>query len=150
MVTSAETRLAHGFDVAAVEAAIAAAERRTSAEIRVAVARSWFWGDARAAAARAFRRLEMSRTRARNGVLIFIAPSRRKLAVLGDVGVQAKVAPDLWTRVVERMTADFRRGDRTAGLVAAVEILADALAPLFPVGSRDVNELTDSVTFERT
>jgi uncharacterized membrane protein len=116
----------------------------------VAVARSWFWGDTRAAAERAFRRLEMSRTRARNGVLIFIAPSRKKLAVLGDVGVQAKVAPDLWTRVVERMTADFRRGDRTAGLVAAVEILTDALAPLFPVGSRDVNELANSVTFERT
>ena len=141
---------AHGIDVAAVEQAITAAERRTSAEIRVAVARSWFWGDARAAAERAFRRLQMSRTRARNGVLIFIAPSRRKLAVIGDVGVQAKVAPDLWTRVVDRMTADFHRGDRTAGVVAAVEILADALAPVFPVGPGDVNELTNSVTFERT
>jgi uncharacterized membrane protein len=149
MVTP-ETRLAHGIDVAAVEQAIAAAERRTSAEIRVAVARSWFWGDARAAAERAFHRLQMSRTRARNGVLIFLAPSRRKLAVIGDVGVQAKVAPDLWGRVVDRMTVDFRRGDRTAGLVAAVEILAEALAAVFPVGSRDVNELTNSVTFERT
>jgi uncharacterized membrane protein len=147
MVTPA-TRLAHGIDLDVVEQAIAAAERRTSAEIRVAVARSWFWGDARAAAERAFRRLQMSRTRARNGVLIFIAPSRRKLAVLGDVGVQAKVAPDLWSRVVDRMIADFRRGDRTAGLVAAVQILADALSAVFPTGPHDVNELTNSVTFE--
>ena len=29
------------------------------------------------------------------------------------------------------MTADFRRGDRTAGLVAAVELLGDALATRF-------------------
>jgi uncharacterized membrane protein len=149
MVTAA-TPLAHGIDIGAVERAIGAAERRTSAEIRVALARSWFWGDARAAAERAFRRLQMSRTVARNGVLIFIAPARRKLAVLGDVGVQAKVAPDLWARVVERMSADFRRGDRTAGLVAAVELLADALSAPFPPAANDVNELTNSVALEET
>ena len=81
----------------------------------------------------------MSRTRARNGVLIFVAPSRRKLAVLGDVGVQAKVAPNLWVRVVDRMTTDFRRGNRTAGLIAAVALLADALAAVFPAGAHDVD-----------
>ena len=149
MVTAAP-RLAHGIDIDAVEQAIAAAERRTSAEIRVALASSWFWSDARAAAERAFRRLQVARTRARNGVLIFVAPARRKLAVVGDVGVQAKVAPDLWARVLERMTADFRRGERTAGLVAAVALLADALTAVFPVGAGDVNELTNSVSVEET
>lgn len=147
---TAAARFAHDIDVGAVERAIDAAERRTSAEIRIAVARSWFWGDVRAAAERAFRRLQMSRTRARNGVLIFVAPSRRKLAVLGDVGVQAKVAPDLWARVVDRMTTDFRRGDRTAGLIAAVALLTDALAAVFPADAHDVNELTNSVSFEET
>jgi len=149
MVTPA-IPLAHGIDVAAVERAIDAAERRTSAEIRVALARSWFWGDPRAAAERAFRRLQMSRTRARNGVLIFIAPSRRKLVVLGDVGVQAKVAPDLWDKVVEKMSADFRRGDRTAGLTGAVELLAEALSVPFPTGAGDVNELTNSVSLDES
>jgi uncharacterized membrane protein len=46
------------------------------------------------------------------------------------------------------MTADFRRGDRTAGLVAAVELLGNALATAFPIGAGDANELTDSVTVE--
>jgi uncharacterized membrane protein len=147
MVTP-ETAPAHGIDVAAVEQAITAAERRTSAEIRVALARSWFWADPRAAAERAFRRLGMSNTQARNGVLIFVAPSRRKLAVVGDIGVHAKVAPDLWARVIDRMTADFRRGARTAGLVAAVELLADALSPVFPAGARDRNELTNTVSVD--
>jgi uncharacterized membrane protein len=149
MVTP-EKRVAHGIDLGAVEQAIGAAERRTSGEIRVAVARFWFWGDARAAAERAFRSLRVSQTRARNGVLIFVAPWRRKLAVIGDVGVQAKVEPELWTRVIERMTADFRRGDRTAGLLAAVELLADALARAFPPGAGDVNELTNSVSVDET
>ena len=145
MVKPAE-RDAHGIDVAAVEAAIRAAEKRTSAEIRVAIARSWFWGDARAAAERTFRKLGVARTRARNGVLIFVAPTRRKVAVIGDIGVHAKMAPDFWSAVVDRMIADFRRGDRTAGLVAAVELLGNALAALFPISAGDVNELTDSVS----
>ena len=140
--------MAHDIDLDAVEQAIRAAEQRTSGEIRVAIARSWFWGDARASAERAFRRMGVSATRARNGVLIFVAPRRRKVAVIGDVGIHAKVAPDFWAAVVERMTADFRRGDRTAGLVAAVELLGNALATAFPIGTGDVNEMTDSVTVE--
>jgi len=145
---TAAARLAQGIDIDAVERAITAAERRTSAEIRVALARSWFWGDARAAAERAFRRLRMAETRARNGVLIFVAPARKKLAVVGDVGVHAKVAPDLWARVIDRITADFRRGEGTAGLIAGVQVLADALSALFPVSPGDVNELTNSVSVE--
>ena len=147
MVTP-DKRIAHDLDLDAVEQAIRGAEQRTSGEIRVAIARSWFWGDARASAERAFRRMGVSATRARNGVLIFVAPRRRMVAVIGDVGIHAKVAPDFWAAVVERMTADFRRGDRTAGLVAAVELLGNALATAFPIGAADVNELTDSVTVE--
>jgi uncharacterized membrane protein len=147
MVTPAK-RVAHGIDVDAVEQAIRAAEQRTSGEIQVAIARSWFWGDTRAAAERQFGRLGIARTRARNGVLIFVAPRRRQLAVLGDVGVQARVAPDLWAAVVARMTADFRRGEPTAGLVAGVELLGEALAAAFPPRPDDVNELTNSVSVD--
>jgi len=147
MVTGAR-RVAHGIDLSVVEQAIRAAEQRTSAEICLAIARSWFWGDVRAAAERAFQRLGVRKTRARNGVLIYVAPARRKLVVLGDAGVQAKVAPDLWASVIDRMSADFRRGDRTAGVVAAVEILGSALAAAFPPQPGDVNELTDSVRVE--
>jgi uncharacterized membrane protein len=149
MVTPAR-RIAHGIDIDAVEQAIRAAEQRTSGEIRVAIARAWFWGDARAAAERAFGQLGVSQTRARNGVLIFVAPRRRRLVVLADVGVQAQVAPDLWATVIERMTVDFRRGEKTAGLVAGVALVADALAGPFPPHPGDVNELTNSVSINGT
>ena len=81
-------------------------------------------------------------------MLIFVAPRRRKLVVLGDVGIQAKVAPGLWAAVIDRMAADFRRGEPTAGLVAGVELLGNALAEAFPRGVDDVNELTDSVSVD--
>lgn len=140
--------LVHGIDVAAVEDAIRAAERRTSGEIRVALARFWFWGDVRRSAERAFVRLRVDRTRRRNGVLIFLAPWRRRLAVIGDVGAQEKLPPDFWSRVVDAITTHFRRGDRTTGLVAAVNMVADALAPAFPPEPADVNELPNTVVVD--
>jgi uncharacterized membrane protein len=148
MVTPANPS-ADGIDVEAVERAIHAAEQRTSGEIRVAIVRSWFWGDVRDAAESAFGRLGVAGTRARNGVLIFVALPRRKLVVLGDVGVQAKVAPALWAAVIERMSADFRRGEPTAGLIAGIEFVASALAGPFPPRPGDVNELTNSVSIDR-
>jgi uncharacterized membrane protein len=145
MVTAAQ-RVVQGIDLGAVEQAIRAAERGTSGEIRVAIAHAWHWGDVRASAERAFRRLRVAETRDRNGVLIFLAPSRRRLSVIGDTGVHAKVPPDFWSTVVDTMTAEFRRGDLTAGVVAAVELLGKTLAAAFPPRPGDVNELTDSVS----
>jgi len=148
MVTAAK-RIEQGIDLGVVEQAIRAAEQRTSGEIRVAIAHAWHWGDVRRAAERAFRRLRVFETRERNGVLIFLAPSRRRLSVIGDTGVHAKVPPDFWSKVVDTMTNDFRRGDLTAGVVAAVQLLGTTLAAAFPPRPGDVNELTDSVSTDQ-
>jgi uncharacterized membrane protein len=148
MVT-APKRIEQGIDLGAIERAIRAAEQLTSGEIRVAIAHAWHWGDVRRAAERAFRRLRVFETRERNGVLIFLAPARRRLSVIGDIGVHAKVPPDFWSKVVDTMTADFRRGDLTAGVVAAVELLGTTLSAAFPPRAGDVNELTDSVSTDQ-
>ena len=149
MVTARAQALVHGIDVGVVEDAIRAAEQRTSGEIRVALARFWFWGDVRRSAERTFVRLHVDKTRRRNGVLIFLAPWRRRLAVIGDVGAQEKLPVDFWKTVVEAITSHFRGGDRTAGLVAAVNMVGDALAAAFPREAADVNELPDSVSVTR-
>ena len=149
MVTARARPLVHGIDVGVVEDAIRAAEQRTSGEIRVALARFWFWGDVRLSAERTFVRLHVDKTRRRNGVLIFLAPWRRRLAVIGDVGAQEKLPVDFWKTVVEAITSHFRGGDRTAGLVAAVNMVADALAAVFPREATDVNELPDTVSVTR-
>jgi uncharacterized membrane protein len=147
MVTPAK-RLAHGIDIDAVEQAIRAAELRTSGEIRVAVARSWFWGDARAAAERQFRRLGVSQTRARNGVLIFVAP---RPAQAGGAGRRRHPGEGRARAMGGGDRQDgrrFRRGEPTAGLVAGVELLGNALVEAFPRGADDVNELTNSVSVD--
>ena len=139
-------RNVHGIDVDRVEEAVRAAERLTSGEIRVAVARFYFWGDVRGAAERAFARLHMERTRHRNGVLIFVAPWRRGFAVLGDVGIHQKVAPTFWGEVAARMADEIRRGDLTAGLVHGIRAAGAGLAAAFPPDpAGDANELPNAV-----
>jgi uncharacterized membrane protein len=126
------------------------AERHTTGEIRVALARWYFWGDVQRAAARAFRRLHMERTRERNGVLVFVAARRRALAIVGDRGIHERVGDEFWRATVTDMCASFRGGDLTGGTVRAVETIGRALAQHFPLGSGpNPNELPDAVVVGR-
>jgi uncharacterized membrane protein len=133
------------LDVPAVEAAIHRAERDTSGEIRVAIA-GLFWGSPRRLGDRAFRRLRMEATRHRNGVLILVAPARRKLLVVGDQGIHARVGDAFWGALSDAVGAKLRAGDFTRGLVEAVEIVGRELARHFPVEpGGGIDELPDTV-----
>jgi len=131
-----------------VKAAIQKAERRTSGEICVSVSRL-FWGNIEKAADKAFRRLGMTQTKDRNGVLFFVVPSRRRFVVLGDEGIHAKVGQDFWQRVAKRVSEHFRHGDFTTGLVNGIEEVGEQLAAHFPFDpATDVDELRNDVDFE--
>lgn len=130
------------IDGTRVREAIEAAERRTSAEIVVSVA-PFFLGNIWKAAEGAFVRLGVARTRARNGVLVFVIPSRRQLVVMGDEGIHAQLGDPFWQEVVARIATAFARGDGTGGLVEGIARLGETLAERFPRGPDDVNELAD-------
>jgi uncharacterized membrane protein len=133
------------IDARRVEAAIHAAERRTSGELRVAFARFFLGRDVQRAAQRTFARLGMHRTKLRNAVLIFIAPVGRRCAIVADEGAHAVVAPTFWTSVVEKMVSQFRAGDLTGGVEAGIQEIGEQLAGPFPIQPGDVNELPDTV-----
>ena len=130
-----------------IKTAIEAAEHRTSGEICVSVA-SLFWGSIEKAADKAFVRLGMMRTKARNGVLFFVVPSRRKFVVLGDQGIHERVGQEFWESVAAIISAKFREGDFTGGLVKGIEKVGEELATHFPYDpGTDRNELSDDVDF---
>ena len=149
MVTEAQPRVVQGIDLERVEAAIRSAERRTSGQIRVAVARFYFWGDVRRAADAAFVRLRMSRTRQRNAVLLFVAPKLHRFAVIGDAGIHARVNDEFWSQISDGLRTDFRGGDLTAGLLHAIDTIGGRLAEHFPPDPIGDNELPDRVEVER-
>jgi uncharacterized membrane protein len=133
------------IDAARVEAAIHAAEGRTSGELRVAVARFFLGRDVQRAAHRTFARLGMQRTKHRNAVLIFIAPVGRRCAVVADEGAHAAVDAAFWAAVVDKMCARFRSGDLTGGVEAGIWEIGERLSAAFPVEPDDLNELPDTV-----
>jgi uncharacterized membrane protein len=132
------------IDETDVVGAIRAAEQRTSGEIRVVVARRRS-KDPLADAQKHFDRLGMTRTAARNGVLIFIAPKSRNFAVIGDSGVHEKCGDAFWRELAEAMSAQFRRGEFTGGLVHGIERAGELLAQHFPHRPDDQNELPDTI-----
>jgi uncharacterized membrane protein len=138
-------KLRRSIDTERVQAAIAACERRTSAEIRVSLS-TFFWGRVESAAHKAFDRLGMRNTEQRNGVLIFVVPSRRTFVVLGDEGIHAKVGDGFWRSVAAAISERFKDEDFTGGLVRGIEAVGGALAEHFPHdGDRAGNELPDEV-----
>ena len=136
-------------DADKVKQAIQAAERQTSGEIVVSVSR-FFWGSVQKAADLTFVRLNVQRTEAHNGVLIFVVPARRQFVLLGDQGIHAKVGQAFWDAAAEAIASRFRAGDVTGALVDGIERIGAQLATHFPYqGERDVNELPDDIDFAR-
>lgn len=132
------------IDHARVVAAIGEAEKRTSGEIRVVVAQAKT-DDPIAAARLHFEKLGMENTIARNGVLIFVAPASRNLAVVGDSGVHSLGGDGFWQSIVATLTDHFHRGEFTEGIVHGVERVGEFLARHFPPQPGDKNELSDEI-----
>jgi len=133
------------FDSERIVAAIAAAEKTTSGEIRVHVTRR-FPKDLEERAVRRFHLLGMTKTAERNGVLIYIAPRARRFRILGDTAIHEKCGEHFWKEVASAMEAHFRDGRLTEGVVAGVERVGEVLARHFPRREKDRNELPDDIT----
>ena len=130
-----------------IVAAIREAESRSRGEIRVHVAEREVQ-DPRAEAAVVFVKLGMTKTEERNGVLLFVAPESRAIAVIGDRDIHARCGEELWASVAQTVSGEFRAGRFTDGIVAGVRAIGDELARHFPrrPGEADRNELPDGVS----
>lgn len=129
-----------------IVAAIKQAETNTSGEIRVHI-ESQCKEDVLDHAAFIFEKLEMHKTEARNGVLIYLALLDKKFAILGDAGINQKVPAGFWDTVRDQMVSHFKTGDFTGGLVAGILEAGQQLKSHFPYQSDDVNELSDEISF---
>jgi len=137
----------HILDHDAIVAAIKAAEATTSAEIRVFVSRKKT-EDALKQAKAEFHRLGMEKTADRNGILLFIAPESQKFAVIGDTGIHAKCGQSFWEDVTAAISAEFRKGAFTQGIILGIRKTGELLRQHFPRKDDDKNELTDEVAHD--
>jgi len=92
-----------------------------------------------------FFELGVHRTRERTGILILISLFERRVQLLADEGINAKVAHETWEEVVATITAGLHSDNACDALCAAIEQCAAILEQHFPRRSDDKNELPDLV-----
>jgi uncharacterized membrane protein len=128
--------------------AIKDAELQTAGEIRVHIQPRVTGDDLRTVAEKTFERLGMTKTALRNGVLLFIASEERKFMILGDKGIDEKVPAGFWDDIAAKLTARFKNGEFTDGIVEAITAAGEKLKEFFPCSADDVDELPDEIDIE--
>lgn len=125
--------------------AIRQAEMLTSGEIRVHL-EPRCKGMVLDRAAEVFYKLGMHKTVLRNGVLIYVSYEDRKLAIIGDKGINEVVPDDFWDKTLDLMTSHFKQKDFLKGIIYAVEESGKHLVKYFPYYEGDKNELSNDIS----
>ena len=126
--------------------AISDAESQTSGEIRLHL-ESRCKGDVLDRAAVVFETLAMHKTALRNGVLFYLATEDRKLAILGDGGINAVVPDGFWNEVKDTVIAGLAAGNPAEGIASGIRLAGQQLSTHFPVEENDINELSNDISF---
>jgi uncharacterized membrane protein len=128
-----------------IVAAIGTAEKETSGEIRVHI-ESVCKADAVDRAVEVFYSLKMEQTLQKNGVLIYVAVKDRKLAIIGDSGINAVVPDGFWDSTRDFLVDHFKTGKIAIGLAGAIELAGQQLKKYFPYQADDENELSNEIS----
>lgn len=128
--------------------AIGVAEKCTSGEIRVHIEPTCKKENPYDRAVEVFDQLEMYKTEARNGVLIYIAYKSRKLAVIGDKGITQKVGVNFWVGEKDILAEYLCAKKPAEGLCKVIKMIGENLAKYFPYQKDDVNELSNEISYE--
>lgn len=82
-------------------------------------------------------------TRARTGILIFVAVPDHRVEVVADEGIHAHVGEAAWEEVCGKVLSGARAGRLGDGLCAGVAAAGAMLAAHIPRKADDINELSD-------
>jgi len=151
--TRAGTRRRFSRDVlGAIDEAVAAAEQRTSGEIRFAIETAldipelWAGKPPRDCAHDAFAHLRVWDSELNNGVLIYVLMADRDVEIVADRGAAVRISPNEWEAACKLMESHFREGRFREGALAGVEAVAGLLEREFPSRPGNRDELPNQPT----
>jgi uncharacterized membrane protein len=136
--------------LAAIERAIKAGEATHSGQVRFVVegaldGKPLFRDQpARERALDIFSHLRVWDTAHNNGVLIYLLLADRKVEIVADRGIDAKVGSAGWEKICKAMESDFQAGNFAGGVIRGIEAVSRQLAAHFPAHRGDRNELPDA------
>ena len=132
-----------------IEEAIRASEKRHAGELRFVVegplhpAHLSRPKPARGRAEELFAQLRVWDTEHNSGVLIYVQLVDRRIEIVADRGISAKVPQADWDAICRAMEAEFRQGHFLQGALDAIERATALLARHFPASGTRANELPD-------
>jgi putative membrane protein len=85
------------------------------------------------------------KTRESNGVEIYLSLLERRVVIIGDQGIHAKMGNPHWDNVRDLIILGIRQGNICNGICAAIDSCGKALAEHFAPRPDDINELPDQV-----
>lgn len=133
----------------AITAAIAASETRHRGELRfvveggLPVADLWHGRSPRQRALELFAQLGVWDTQDNSGVLIYVQLVDRRVEIVADRGIDARLGESFWQSVCRDMETAFAHGDFLRGALAAIETIGGELARHYPPLGDNPNELPD-------
>jgi uncharacterized membrane protein len=136
--------------LAAIEQAIKAGEATHSGQLRFVVegaldGKPLFKNQsARERALDIFSHFRIWDTAHNNGVLIYLLLADRKVEIVADRGIDARVSAAGWQKICAEMETDFRSGNFEAGVIKGIEAVSRQLAAHFPKHGAGRNELPDA------
>jgi uncharacterized membrane protein len=134
----------------AIEQAVAASEATHRGELRVVVETNLplpaLLGDQspRARAVELFAQLRVWDTEENSGVLIYLQLLDRRVEILADRGIDAKLGQAFWDAICRQMEVAFRAGDFSGGLQRALATVTAALHEHFPATTDNPDELPNA------
>jgi uncharacterized membrane protein len=131
----------------AIEAAIGAEEARHDGELRFAVEAALPLSDllagtsAHTRAIELFGRMRVWDTEHNAGVLIYLLLADKRVEIVADRGIHARVGEAAWEAICGAMQRQFAEGRFEQGVIAGVRAISDLLATHFPPRAENPNEL---------
>lgn len=89
------------------------------------------------------------RTRDASGVLILLSMFERRVEILADAGIHARVGTDGWRSHVGRIVAGMKSGKPVDGLCETIGLIGEELKAGMPIREDDENELSNEVVVTR-
>jgi len=130
-----------------IEDAIKSSERQHDGELRFAVEAGlpfhFLMFSPRRRAEALFSELRVWDTEHNSGVLIYAQLVDRRIEIVADRGIAAKVEQAEWQAVCRRMEELFKQRQYLNGALEAIERITKILARHFPPRGRNPNELPD-------
>jgi len=93
----------------------------------------------------AFYEKQLYKTRDETGILIFISLLEHRVWILGDRGINAKIAPDFWEIIASELSSGIKEKQYGKSVCLAISKCGEELSRHFPIKSDDTNELADEV-----